>query len=174
MKKILMSLLVLWATGAFAQEIRMPEEKRKDYVEERAPTTVSEAEQMNEAEERRRKAAIARRRAQYGQMKQVSSSSDKVYCTVHELASVNGRTKEVRILTPENLSKYISKADKEVQQQIGTAVQKVRYPTALDALSALSGDGWVVESTNVVMNPDMLLREYLLVYYLPPAKQEKK
>lgn len=68
MKKLLLSLFILSAAGTYAQEIRMPEEKRKEYVKEQErkkaaterPTTESDEERKKRALEARKQAALSK------------------------------------------------------------------------------------------------------------------
>ena len=174
MKKILLSVLVLWAAGAYSQEIRMPDEKREDYVKEQRKITNStskdnseSADRKSEEVERRQRELEARKRATYAAQK--ANSGKTFYCIIHESTTLDGRKSEVTIEVDNTLEKHVQDLDKRTQKALMLATEKRGYKNALGALNNFSMNGWTLSHASDYMDlkSERIVHRYLIGYNIP-------
>ena len=171
MKKILLSVLVLSAAGAYSQEIRMPDEKRKEYIKEERQATNSASKKQSKAtnqvteEERRREALEARKRAAQAS-KNESGVGTMVYCIIEEQQSVNGKKTIVSVQADPTMEKHMSKSDKQAYKALSLVLKKSDYKNGLHALNSFSLNGWELVNSSSYMNPEteMIVHNYLMRY----------
>lgn len=171
MKKLLMLVLVLWAAGAYSQEIRMPDEKRKDYVKERetnkSPTDSKTTQQRDSDAERKKQAELARKQRAEEIKANQTAKGNSVYCIIREMSNLKEANTKVTILVEEKFEGHVKRMDDDTQKQMMTAIQKRAYASGLDALSAFTQSNWSLVETSVYSWQEMAVREYLMEYQLP-------
>lgn len=171
MKKIMMLVLVMWAAGAYSQEIRMPDEKRKDYVDERekdnspANTTTKEQSELNA--ERRKQAELERKKRAAATGDKSAAKGISVYCIIQEMSEPGARNSKVSINVEEGYEKHVKKMDEVTQKHVMMAIEKRSYSSGLEALSTLTQSKWSLVESSVYSFQDMAVREYLMEYQLP-------
>lgn len=161
MKKLLLSLFIMSAAGTYAQEIRMPEEKRKEYVKEQEAQKLSSAKESGQTvEERKRRALEERKKA--AMMKSALNSNRKIYCIIQEQRNMGENDVHVKVVTDKDFELSIKEAGPTHASVIGVALQKQKYTSALQALNNFSKNGWELISTNVYSEKSLITHEYLV------------
>lgn len=161
MKKLLLSLFILSAASTYAQEIRMPEEKRKEYVKEQDAQKASSTMNAAEINEERRKLALEKRK-KAAMMKADLNSVRKIYCIIKETRSMGENNNQVKVITDREFETLAKEAGEKNKSAIGVALEKQKYASALQALNYFSKNGWELISTNVYAEKSLITHEYLV------------
>lgn len=174
MKKIILSVLVLWAAGAYSQEIKMSEEKRQQYVNEKATNSNDAQLQKREAEARRRRAEAEKKRIAAGregasQRGAVNQSSNSIYCMIQEMGKTGSKEGDVSIIVDSEFTrtaKELGERDKKQAEALFMAAEPKSYRSGMDALNTFSRSGWSLVQSNVYTQEEMVVHEYLMEYEL--------
>lgn len=173
MKKIILSVLVLWAAGAYSQEIKMPAEKRQEYVNDKATNSNDAQTQKRDDEARRRRAEAEKKRLsaeregsiQRGEVK----SSNSIYCMIREKGKMESKEADVEIITDSEFmrtAKQLGERDKRQAEALFMAADAKAYRSGMDALNSFSRSGWSLVNSNVYTQEEMVVHEYLMEYQL--------
>jgi len=169
MKKILLSVLVLSAAGAYSQEIRMPDEKRKEYIREEQKTTSSARPEQNETsdrnaeEERRKRALEARKKAAHAAQSQ-SDNEAAVYCIIEETRSLDGKEIIVSIQADLAMEKQLKGANRMGFKSLRMATEKETFKSGLEAINHFSTNGWTLSHSSSMISPgsENIIHRYIM------------
>lgn len=161
MKKLLLSLFILSAAGAYAQEIRMPEEKRKEYVKEQESKKTSTNSRTSQADEERKRRALEEQKK--AALANANATADKMlYCIIQESRSMGESDSRVRVITDQEFEFSVKEAGEKNKSAMGLALEKKKYTSALQALNNFSKNGWELVNTNVYAEKSIITHEYLI------------
>lgn len=161
MKKLLLSLFILIAAGSYAQEIRMPEEKRKEYVKEQESKKASTNSRASQADEERKRRALEERK-KAAMAKADATAGNMIYCIVQETRSMGESDSRVRVITDQEFEFSVKEAGEKNKSALGLALEKKRYISALQALNNFSKNGWELVNTSVYTEKSTITHEYLM------------
>lgn len=165
----MLSVLLLCSVGAFSQEIRMPDEKRKNYVNENSPSTNNSDQQRREAASKQRQLE-AERRQQFSARSEARKEGVSVFCIVRETTSFDAAKTSVEVISDkefERTVKTLSEQDKERSKALAMVLRSPAYATGLDALNNFSRSGWELVDSNTLTYKEIVVREYLMKFVLP-------
>lgn len=160
MKKLLLSLFILSAAGTYAQEIRMPEEKRKEYVKEQERKKASSSQLNSQTDEERRQALEERKKAAMASSE--SRAGGKIYCIIKETRSMGEADTRVSVITDREFEMSVKEAGEKNKSALGIALEKKKYTSALQALNNFSKSGWELVNTSVYTEKSFITHEYLV------------
>ena len=164
MKKIMLSVLVLWATGAVCQEIKMPDDKRKEYVKER-PVNSIDAQTQQREEAARKRQIEAQQRRETGARSTMKQSGKSIYCMIRETSSADNKKSAVEIVTHSIYSqnaKEMMEGNRENAKALLLPTTEEDYKTGLDAVNNFSNHGWSMNQSHVYTIKESVVREYLM------------
>lgn len=161
MKKLLLSLFILSAAGTYAQEIRMPEEKRKEYVKEQESKKATTSQRDTETDEERKRRALEERK-KAAMMNEQSTSGSKIFCIIQEMRSMGENDTRVSVITDREFELSVKQAGEKNRLALGLALEKKKYTSALQALNNFSKNGWELINTTVYTEKSFVIHEYLV------------
>jgi hypothetical protein len=155
MKKLLIITLAMFASYGYAQEMRLPDDKKKKYVKEEPKKTEKPVDAQTVPPQSRERVAEGREESK-------EQSSIVNYCIVREMIMEDGSS----IIDVETETSTLEKnrdADPAAVKKLMSATRDVKYKTALQAINALALHGYRVSSTNAYQSPKYLAKEYIMI-----------
>lgn len=160
MKKLLFAVVLLSATSVYSQEIRVPDEKREQYVKERENKAVLSEEDQKAREEAYRKRKEEALRQQEGRP---ANTVKEIYCIIQEISVPTKPGKaQVNILRSSNYEEQLKNLDLRKQPNMKETIVNDDYVSGMDALNRYIQLGWTLEHTTVYTSGDQTVREYLM------------
>lgn len=166
MKKILLVVFVLASAMAYSQEIRVPDEKRDNYSNDRNGKDVKERTTMSpEQQKERDKQAIQRREEAVRKNKEAAmrNAAMPIYCIIQEISTPGKPGKErVSVIQATEEESLKNLDQRKMERMKDTMHRKKEHRSGLDAVQYFLGAGWTLENTSVYSLNNETVREYLM------------
>lgn len=160
MKKLLFAVVLLSATSVYSQEIRVPDDKREQYVKERENKAVLSEEDQKAREEAYRKRKEEAMRQQQGRP---ATAVSEIYCIIQEISVPTKPGKaQVNILRSSDYLEQLKNLDMRKQPNMKESISTDDFVSGMDALNKYIQLGWKLEHTTVYPSGDQIVREYLM------------
>jgi hypothetical protein len=156
MKKLLVVALAMIASYGYAQEMRLPDDKKKKYVKE------------EKAQDQKTVEAATSRSVAVAPQERVKDDGSKkpskiiTYCIVRESIYEGGKS-TIEVETEMSSLLKNKDVDQSTVKELMNITQNQQYKTALSAINQLALSGFRVTNTVVVPGEKGLIKEYIMV-----------
>lgn len=152
MKKLLIITLAMIASYGYAQEMRLPDDKKKKYVKEEPKKTEKPVDAQTVPPQSRERVAEESK----------EQSSIVNYCIVREMILEDGSS-TVEVETEMSTLEKSRDTDPAAVKKLIQATQGVKYKTALQGINSLALHGYRLSNTSTYQSPKGLIKEYILI-----------
>jgi len=156
MKKLLLLALVLTTSLGYAQEMKLPDDKKKKYAKEKEEVKKEELNTVRTVETERREQA-----AKVEEKKEGAPLAN--YCIIRETGSSEHRKFVVEIENDFSGMERVSDEDRVKLKEMMSVTTNVQYKTAIQALNALAVQGYRVSSTLTYQSGENVVKEYIML-----------
>jgi hypothetical protein len=153
MKKLILLAFVLAASTSFAQEMKLPDDKKKDYVKEDKKKSNDKTTQTT---------ATAQREDATKTVK--STGAELVnYCIVREYNDEEIKKYAVEVVSDYSALSASRDIDPMKIKELAIATEPRRYKTAIEAINTLAMQGFKLTSSNSYVTGSMAIKEYIMI-----------
>ena len=140
------------ASYGYAQEMRLPDDKKKKYVKEEPKKTDKPVDAQTVPPQSRERVAEESK----------EQSPIVNYCIVREMIMEDGNW-VIEVETEMSTLEKYQEADPVAVKKLMSATRDVKYKTALQAINSLTLYGYRLSSTNAYQSPKYLAKEYIMI-----------
>jgi len=155
MKKLLIIAMAMIASYGYAQEMRLPDDKKKKYVKEEPKKTEKPVDAQTVPPQSRERVAEGREESN-------AQSSIVNYCIIREMIFEDGSS-NIEVETEMSTLEKSRDADPAAVKKLMQATQGVKYKTALQGINSLALHGYRLSNTSTYQSPKGLIKEYILI-----------
>lgn len=154
MKKLILLVFVLTASAGFAQEMKMPDDKKKSYVKEDKKKT----------DEKSAITTSAAKRDESAGTEQKSIGTELVsYCIVKEWSNEEYKKQSLEILTDVTALSKSRDVDPVKIKELSKSTQSIIFKTAIEAINTLALQGYRITSSHSYVSGSDVVKEYVMI-----------
>jgi hypothetical protein len=154
MKKLLLLALVLTTSLGYAQEMKLPDDKKKKYAKEEVKKEEVNTVRTVETERREQVAKVDEKK---------EGAPIANYCIIRESGNAEHKKFVVEVENDFSAMERVSDENRVKLKEMMGATTNVQYKTAIQALNALAVQGYRVSSTLTYQSGENIVKEYIML-----------